>query len=261
MQCDRARHLVPQLLDGEAGPLRRWFVTRHLAQCAACSAQLEELQSMQAALRTNLPYHRASPRLAARIGAMLPREEMPGPARSLARRPVLAFTGTGLAGALAGVALTLLLVRGGAPNDAAVQAVIDSAIRSRMADHLTDVLTSDQHTVKPWLSARLNVSPSVPELKDARLSAGRRQAGLCGRASRRGGRISPRSARHQSVRVGVTRKAGHRIPYGIAPGLQCGELATGWAFILCRVGCRSRPARPVRKAGGGTIISRQVIHK
>ena len=82
MQCDRARHLVPQLLDGEAGPLRRWFVTRHLAQCAACSAQLEELQAMQAALRTNLPYHRASPTLAARIGAMLPREEMPGPARS-----------------------------------------------------------------------------------------------------------------------------------------------------------------------------------
>ena len=97
---------------------------------------------------------------------MLPREEMPGPARSPPRRPVLAFTGgTGLAGALAGVALTLLLVRGGAPNDAAVQAVIDSAIRSRMADHLTDVLTSDQHTVKPWLSARLNVSPSVPELE------------------------------------------------------------------------------------------------
>ena len=165
MQCDRARHLVPQLLDGEAGPLRRWFVTRHLAQCAACSAQLEELRAMQAALRTNLPYHRASPTLAARIGAMLPREEMPRPARSPARRPALAFTGTGLAGALAGVALTLLLVRGGAPNDAAVQAVIDSAIRSRMADHLTDVLTSDQHTVKPWLSARLNVSPSVPELK------------------------------------------------------------------------------------------------
>jgi len=35
-----------------------------------------------------------------------------------------------------------------------------------MADHLTDVLTSDQHTVKPWLSARLNFSPAAPELKD-----------------------------------------------------------------------------------------------
>ena len=34
------------------------------------------------------------------------------------------------------------------------------------ADHLTDVLTSDQHTVKPWLSARLDVSPLVRDLKD-----------------------------------------------------------------------------------------------
>jgi anti-sigma factor RsiW len=44
--------------------------------------------------------------------------------------------------------------------------VIDSHIRSLQADHLTDVLTSDQHTVKPWLSARLDVSPQVLELKD-----------------------------------------------------------------------------------------------
>ncbi len=33
-----------------------------------------------------------------------------------------------------------------------------------MADHLTDVLTSDQHTVKPWLSARLGLSLVVKDL-------------------------------------------------------------------------------------------------
>lgn len=36
-----------------------------------------------------------------------------------------------------------------------------------MAEHLTDVPTSEQHTLKPWLSARLPVSPPVPELKDS----------------------------------------------------------------------------------------------
>jgi anti-sigma factor RsiW len=65
------------------------------------------------------------------------------------------------------VALTLLLVSG---NNSAqreiMQDVIGSHIRSLQADHLTDVLTSDQHTVKPWLSARLDVSPPVKELKD-----------------------------------------------------------------------------------------------
>jgi anti-sigma factor RsiW len=68
---------------------------------------------------------------------------------------------------LAGIALTLLVM--GNPNSTqreAMQDVISSHIRSLQADHLTDVLTSDQHTVKPWLSARLDVSPPVKELKD-----------------------------------------------------------------------------------------------
>ena len=167
MQCDRARPMLPQLIDRALGPLRRLFITRHLAHCAACSAQLEELQSMQAAIRSNLPYHRAPPGLAARIGAMLPREDVPAPSRSWLRMPAFTLGGTGLAGALAGVALTLLVVGGGrSPDDAVVQSVIGDHVRSLMADHLTDVLTSDQHTVKPWLSARLDVSPAVRDLKD-----------------------------------------------------------------------------------------------
>jgi anti-sigma factor RsiW len=68
-----------------------------------------------------------------------------------------------LAGALAGVALTVLVM--GGQQDPSL-AVIDSHIRSLQGEHLTDVLTSDQHTVKPWLSARLDVSPPVRDLKD-----------------------------------------------------------------------------------------------
>ena len=123
---------------------------------------------MQAAVRTKLPYHRAPPGLAARIGASLPREEVPAFAAqargrgSACRRS--AWPGRGLAGALAGVALTVLVV--GGQNDPTM-AVIGSHIRSMQAEHLTDVLTSDQHTVKPWLSARLDVSPPVRDLKDA----------------------------------------------------------------------------------------------
>ena len=79
------------------------------------------------------------------------------------RMPAFSLAGTGLAGALAGVALTVLVMGG---QQDPTMAVIDSHIRSLQAEHLTDVLTSDQHTVKPWLSARLDVSPPVRELKD-----------------------------------------------------------------------------------------------
>lgn len=118
---------------------------------------------MQAAVRTKLPYHRAPPGLAARIGAALPREEAPPIARPWFRIPAISLAGTGLAGALAGVALTVLVMGG---QDDPAMAVIGSHIRSLQAEHLTDVMTSDQHTVKPWLSARLDVSPPVRDLKD-----------------------------------------------------------------------------------------------
>jgi anti-sigma factor RsiW len=166
MECDRSAALLPRLIDSALGPFMRMRVTHHVAGCSDCAAKLEELRAMQAAIRTNLPYHRAPPGLAARIGAALPREAPPvfAETRPWFRWPAFGMAGTGLAGALAGVALTVMVL-GGQPNDAA-QSVIGSHIRSMQADHLTDVLTSDQHTVKPWLSARLDVSPPVRDLKD-----------------------------------------------------------------------------------------------
>jgi anti-sigma factor RsiW len=168
MACDRFRRLLPALSDRELGPLRRFLVARHITRCAACATQLEELEAMRTALRTRLTYHRAPPGLAARIGAVLPREAPPA---EVARRrlavPAWGFVGSGLVGTLAGVMLTLVVL-GGRPSAVGgeLQGVIDSQIRAQMAGHLTDVPTSDQHTVKPWLSARLPVSPPVPELKD-----------------------------------------------------------------------------------------------
>ncbi|HET7882428.1 MAG TPA: anti-sigma factor [Acetobacteraceae bacterium] len=164
MECRRADGLLSGLIDHELWPLSRLRVTRHLARCAACAGKVEELRAVQAAIRTKLPYHRAPPGLAARIGAALPREAAPQAARPWFRLPAFSLAGTGLAGAVAGVALTLLFVGG---SDDATQAVIGSHIRSMQVGHLTDVTTSDQHTVKPWLAAHLDVSPAVRELKDA----------------------------------------------------------------------------------------------
>jgi anti-sigma factor RsiW len=164
MECERATVLLSGMIDSALGPIARFRMHRHVAGCNACAAKLEELRAMQSALRTKLSYHRAPPGLAARIGAALPHEEPPRAVRPWFRMPAFSLAGTGLVGALAGVALTVL-VMGGQNNP--TMSVIDSHIRSLQADHLTDVLTSDQHTVKPWLSARLDVSPPVLELKDA----------------------------------------------------------------------------------------------
>lgn len=161
MKCDTAERLVPLMADRMLGVLQRLRLTRHLTRCPACAGRLEELETMRTALRTKLTYHRASPALAARIGAVLP-ADAPPVARRQFRFPALGFAGSGLAGAVAGVALTLLLSGGPATNPV-TSAVIDAQVRSLMAGHLTDVQTSDQHTVKPWLSAHLDVSPPVSD--------------------------------------------------------------------------------------------------
>jgi anti-sigma factor RsiW len=112
MDCKHATVLLSGVIDCALRPIARLSMYRHVAGCNACASKLEELRAMQSAIRTKLSYHRAPPGLAARIGAALPREDPPRIVRPWFRMPALSLAGTGLAGAMAAMALTVLVMGG-----------------------------------------------------------------------------------------------------------------------------------------------------
>jgi len=122
---------------------------------------------LQGALRKRAPYYTASTQLRERIRSSVrraSRAEAPAPRRFFWPRP-----GAWL-GLAASAAVIALVIWAGAPRlwrpsaeELLAQQVVSSHVRSLLADHLTDVRSSDQHTVKPWFNGKLDFSPPVED--------------------------------------------------------------------------------------------------
>jgi anti-sigma factor RsiW len=158
MTCDEAEILLHALLDGEldAGHVRE--VEAHIANCPRCAAELRASRQMQAALADADLRYKAPPALRQRIEAALPQRHV------ASRRSLLQGFALGSAvSALAASGLIGIVLRH--DDEQRIMAeVISAHLRSLQAGHLTDVVSTDQHTVKPWFNGRLDVAPPVIDL-------------------------------------------------------------------------------------------------
>src|SRR6059058_129125 len=166
MNCNEAMSLLPVYSDGELDPVQSAEIEKHVLGCPDCAARRDELASLRSRIQTEVPYYAAPATLRERVRAAIAR----GAGLREPVRPPANRWGWLTSGALAGSAATVFAWFIGSAildwqvgSDLVSEAVANHA-RATLGNRLTDVASSDQHTVKPWLSARLDYSPPVQDL-------------------------------------------------------------------------------------------------
>jgi anti-sigma factor RsiW len=162
MNCDEAKMLLHALLDNELDAGHAREVEAHIASCPACAAELSAQRDMQRVLADADLRYTAPASLRARIEASLPQ---PQPQRQQpSRRSVLRGFAMGSAvSALAASGVVALVLRQD-DQQRILSEVVSAHLRSLQAGHLIDVVSTDQHTVKPWFNGKLDVAPPVIDL-------------------------------------------------------------------------------------------------
>lgn len=180
MDCFETRKLLHVHADGELDALKSAEVDSHLTECASCAVAARELQDLRGRLTTGMAYYPAAPALRTLVEAMATSTRVRTGARAKLGRwlgwirsaPGWTLAGGFTAGVLSTLAVFLawqIGLQGGSQAGSRAgdlnDAVVSAHVRSLMAEnHLTDVLSSDRHTVKPWFAGKLDFSPPVPDL-------------------------------------------------------------------------------------------------
>lgn len=159
MNCAENRLLLHAYTDGELDLVRSLEVEEHIHTCAACTNEHRSLASLRNALRAAPLAYVAPQTLRKQVrGAIRAPEEK-------TRSPRVPWLWQWLAAGAMATALLVLMLRpaGLSENDMLANEIVSNHVRSLMPGHLTDVVSSDQHTVKPWFSGKLDFSPDVKD--------------------------------------------------------------------------------------------------
>jgi len=175
VNCPENETLIHGYLDGELDLLSALRLEAHLKECPSCAQAYANHKALSHTLKGGPFYFRTSGDLERRIRVALVESASAAslPVSSAQttgwpKAPKLSWAFLSVAASLALVALIVLRFvpwsQNPSPEELLAQEVLASHVRSLMASHLTDVPSSDHHTVKPWFDGKLDFSPPVEDL-------------------------------------------------------------------------------------------------
>jgi anti-sigma factor RsiW len=162
MTCQESTRLLAGYFDSELDLVHTLEVEDHLRTCAACASTLEADRALRATIaRSRLRFSASSISkrdIRAAVADAFPQEKSPQNHRTWNWGFALATAALILC-----AVVTWKLLPGNTPNNSptiADEAIADH-IRALMPGHLSDVESTDQHTVKPWFDGKLDFAPPV----------------------------------------------------------------------------------------------------
>jgi anti-sigma factor RsiW len=165
MTCEETHILLHALIDNELDAGHARDAEAHIAACPGCAAQLRDYRGMHAGMSAASLRYQAPASLRGRIENAAPQAILPvARARAPSRPGLLRGFAMGSIVSTALAACLVLFVVHTEEDQRIVGDVVSAHLRSLQGDHLIDVQSTDQHTVKPWFNGRLDVAPPVIDL-------------------------------------------------------------------------------------------------
>jgi anti-sigma factor RsiW len=153
--------LLQAELDGELDAAEAAALAEHRAGCPVCAQGRAAILAARQAMR-GASYHRATPELRRALTARM--RAVGAPARRPRPMPWRELVSFGAGAALAAIIVLTVLPMG---RPGVVAELVDDHVRALQPGHLLDVISTNQHTVKPWFDGRLDFSPPVKDLAGA----------------------------------------------------------------------------------------------
>lgn len=162
---NHAQHnLLHAYLDDELDLVRSMELEDHLVECGDCAHEVASYRVLRERVWTDNLRYQAPGSFRLRLLKEIREQENSNKKQVFVRARFPWWSWMVLAACLLLAAATFVLDLQQHRERDLMGEIVSDHVRSLMATHLTDVLNSDQHTVKPWFTGKLDFSPEVRDL-------------------------------------------------------------------------------------------------